>query len=58
MGQKNQLWWDLPALDSFLLLKEIYELPDDVYRRRVAELTDLLELGPAAEHAGPQALFR
>ncbi len=46
MGQKNQLWWDLPAIDSFLLLKEIYELPDDVYKRRVSELTDLLELGP------------
>lgn len=46
MGQKNQLWWDLPASDSFLLLKEIYELPDDVYKRRVSELTDLLELGP------------
>ena len=46
MGQKNQLWWDLPAVDSFLLLKEIYELPDDVYKRRVTELTDLLELGP------------
>ena len=46
MGQKNQLWWDLPAADSFLLLKEIYELPDDVYRRRVSELTDLLDLGP------------
>ncbi len=46
MGQKNQLWWDLPALDSFLLLKEIYELPDDVYQRRVSELTELLELGP------------
>lgn len=46
MGQKNQLWWDLPALDSFLLLKEIYELPDAVYQKRVTELTALLELGP------------
>ncbi len=46
MGQKNQLWWDLPAVDSFLLLKEIYELPDAVYQKRVTELTALLELGP------------
>ncbi len=46
MGQKNQLWWDLPAVDSFLLLKEIYELPDAVYEKRVTELTELLELGP------------
>ena len=46
MGQKNQLWWDLPAVDSFLLLKEIYELPDAVYQKRVTELTELLDLGP------------
>ena len=46
MGQKNQLWWDLPASDSFLLLKEIYEIPGDVYQRRVSELTELLDLGP------------
>lgn len=46
MGQKNQLWWDLPANDSFLLLKEIYEIPADVYKSRLTELTDLLEIGP------------
>ena len=45
MGQKNQLWWDLPALDSFLLLKEIYEIPEAVYKERVGELTELLDLG-------------
>src|SRR3989344_8876541 len=28
MGQKNQLWWDLPAIESFILNKEIYEVPD------------------------------
>ena len=49
MGQKNQLWWDLPAVDSFLLLKEIYEIPTDVYQRRVSELTELLDLGPLLE---------
>jgi ABC-2 type transport system ATP-binding protein len=33
MGQKNQLWWDLPARDSFLLNKEIYEIPDSQYKK-------------------------
>jgi ABC-2 type transport system ATP-binding protein len=49
MGQKNQLWWDLPAVDSFLLLKEIYEIPDADYRRRTAELIELLDLGDKME---------
>jgi len=42
MGQKNQLWWDLPAADSFLLFKEMYEIPDEVYRANLNELTTLL----------------
>lgn len=45
MGQKNQLWWDLPALDSFALLKEIYEVPAEAYKSRLAELTELLDIG-------------
>lgn len=44
MGQKNQLWWDLPAIDTFLLNKEIYEIPDDVYKKTLTELTDLLDV--------------
>jgi ABC-2 type transport system ATP-binding protein len=44
MGQKNQLWWDLPAADSFLLLKEIYEVPENDYKFRVNELCELLEI--------------
>ncbi len=32
MGQKNQLWWDLPASDSFQLHKEIYSIPEDQFR--------------------------
>lgn len=44
MGQKNQLWWDLPARDSFQLHKEIYRIPAEEYTRRVDELTDLLEV--------------
>lgn len=42
MGQKNQLWWDLPAIDSFRLHKEIYALQEDQYRGTLEELTDLL----------------
>src|SRR5438067_500016 len=44
MGQKNQLWWDLPAADSFELHREIYSLPADQYQRTVGELTELLQV--------------
>ncbi len=44
MGQKNQLWWDLPAVESFLLNKEIYEVPTDQYNATVEELTELLDI--------------
>ena len=42
MGQKNQLWWDLPAADSFQLHREIYSLPKADFDRTLAELTGLL----------------
>src|SRR5436189_1739126 len=41
MGQKNQLWWDLPAADSFQLHREIYSLDRAHCDRTIAELTDL-----------------
>lgn len=44
MGQKNQLWWDLPAMESFILNKEIYEVPDAKFRSTLEELTTLLEI--------------
>lgn len=44
MGQKSQLWWDIPALDSFQLLKEIYELSDDTFKNILTELTELLDV--------------
>ncbi len=44
MGQKNQLWWDLPAAETFLLNKEIYEISDDVYKKTLSELVELLEV--------------
>ncbi|HWE35682.1 MAG TPA: ATP-binding cassette domain-containing protein [Isosphaeraceae bacterium] len=42
MGQKNQLWWDLPAADSFQLHREIYSLPVAEFERTLGELTELL----------------
>jgi ABC-2 type transport system ATP-binding protein len=44
MGQKNQLWWDLPAIDSFLLNKEIYQIPDNHYKKTIDELSALLDV--------------
>jgi ABC-2 type transport system ATP-binding protein len=46
MGQRNRLSWDIPAVDSFLLNQAVYRIGDDDYRRTLAELDDLLELGP------------
>jgi ABC-2 type transport system ATP-binding protein len=45
MGQKNQLWWDLPANESFSLLKEIYEVPDDRFKATRDYLVDILDVG-------------
>jgi len=45
MGQKNQLWWDLPPSESFRMLKEIYDVPTPIYRQRLEELTELLDIG-------------
>ncbi len=45
MGQKNQLWWDLPARESFLLNKEIYEVPDREFERSLSEFSELLDIG-------------
>ena len=44
MGQKNQLWWDLPAQESFRLHKEIYRIDALAFDRRLDELTSLLEV--------------
>jgi len=46
MGQKNQLWWDLPAQESYRLHQQIYGIPEDHFRRTLDELTDLLEVTP------------
>lgn len=44
-GQKSQLWWDIPAIESFDLLKEIYRIPDNEYIKTRDELITLLNLG-------------
>ena len=43
-GQRTQLWWDVPVIDSFSLLRDIYRIDDACYRRNVEELTELLDL--------------
>lgn len=43
-GQRSQLWWDIPAIDTFDLLKEIYKIPDKEYKKNLEELTKLLNL--------------
>ena len=42
LGQKNQLWWDLPAIESFNLLRAIYGLPADQFKASLDELVTLL----------------
>lgn len=43
-GQRSQLWWDVPVIDSFELLKDIYSIPESTYRDNVEELSGLLDL--------------
>ncbi|MEM9352716.1 MAG: ABC transporter ATP-binding protein [Planctomycetota bacterium] len=44
MGQKNQLWWDLPAQESFKLHQKIYRIPPEEFDRTRDELVDLLDI--------------
>lgn len=43
-GQRSQLWWDVPVIDSFALLKDIYSISETHYRQNLEELTELLDL--------------
>jgi ABC-2 type transport system ATP-binding protein len=45
-GQRTSLWWDLPLLDSFELLRPMYHIPDARFRNNLRDFTDLLEMGP------------
>lgn len=44
MGQKNQLWWNLPPMETFLLNKEIYEIPNGQFKDTLDELVEILEV--------------
>lgn len=44
-GQKSQLQWDLPVIDSFELLKAIYRVPDEVYKKNLNRFVDMLDMG-------------
>ena len=43
-GQRSQLWWDVPPIDSFELLKDIYAIPQKEYEEKLKELTESLDL--------------
>ncbi len=43
-GQRSQLWWDVPVIDSFELIRDIYAVPEATYKRNLRDLTDLLSL--------------
>lgn len=43
-GQRTQLWWDLPVIDSFELLRDIYKVPQKSYSQKLEELVELLDL--------------
>lgn len=43
-GQRSQLWWDVPVLDSFELLRSIYKIPETEYKSNLALLTETLDL--------------
>ena len=44
-GQRSQLWWDVPVIDSFDLIRDIYRVEEHRYRADLGELCDLLDLG-------------
>ena len=45
-GQKTQLWWDIPLIETFKILKSIYEVPDEEYQERFEYLCELLDMKP------------
>jgi ABC-2 type transport system ATP-binding protein len=43
-GQRSQLWWDVPVIDSFELIRDIYKVDETTYKRNLSEMTELLDL--------------
>jgi ABC-2 type transport system ATP-binding protein len=48
-GQRSQLWWDLPLVDSFQLIRDLYRVPADTYRANLDRLVDILQLAEFLE---------
>lgn len=48
-GQKTQLWWDLPVIESFRLIKKMYKIPEGEYRKNLKKFSELLELDDLLE---------
>ena len=44
-GQRSQLWWDVPVMDSFCLLKDIYRVPEQCFQQNLERLREQLDLG-------------
>lgn len=44
LGQRSQLWWDVPVVDSFELIKDIYKVNDTSFKKNLSELTELLNI--------------
>lgn len=43
-GQKSQLWWDLPVIDTYMLLRKIYKIPDHIYQENLKTYTERLQM--------------
>lgn len=44
-GQRSQLWWDVPVIDSFELIRDIYKVDDGEYKKTLSQLIELLNIG-------------
>jgi ABC-2 type transport system ATP-binding protein len=44
-GQRSQLWWDIAVRESFRLLKKLYRIPDEIYRRHMVRIIEVLDIG-------------
>ena len=50
-GQKTQLWWDLPVIESYRLIKKMYKIPENEYRKNLKKFTEILDLEDLLEKA-------
>lgn len=57
-GQKTQLWWDLPVIESFRLIRQMYKIPEGEYRKNLKKFTEILELDDLLEKQVKKSKFR